>query len=114
DKPIVASVKIDMAFGRGPKGSEKKHVFPYFVAVTRKNLEVIDKAEFSVPIEFDTDHAVRARGEKIEKIVIPRHDAKVSGTNFEVVVGFSVTPAEALFNRSGKSLKFPDLAPAPQ
>lgn len=114
DRPIEASVKIDMAFGRGPKGTEAKHVFPYFVAVTRKDLEVIEKAEFNVPVDFGKDHAVRTTEEKIGKIVIPRHDPNTSGTNFEVVVGFSVTPKEVIFNRSGKSLKFPNLTPEAQ
>lgn len=109
DKPIEASVKLAMAFGRGPKGKSAKRDYTYFVAVTRKDLEVIEKAEFTTPVEFDDDKNVRTAEEKIEKIVIPRASEQTSGTNFEVVVGFSLTPEQVIFNRSGASLKFPNL-----
>ena len=45
----------------------------------------------------------------IDEIVIPRANDNVSGVNFEIIIGFSVTPEQAIFNRSGKSLKFPNL-----
>jgi hypothetical protein len=109
EKPIEASVKLDLAFGRGPKGADKSHSFTYFVAVTRTNMEVIEKAEYTVPVEFGDEERVRTSREKIGTIVIPRKDKDISGTNFEVVIGFSLTPQQAIFNRSGKSLKFPDL-----
>ncbi|GAB4530021.1 MAG: hypothetical protein Kow00133_18800 [Amphiplicatus sp.] len=109
DKPIDASLTVDFAFGRGPKGAEREHAFTYFVAVTRKDLEVIEKAEFTVPVEFDDDRPVELAEEKIRKIVIPRAGENTSGTNFEVVVGLALTPEQAIFNRSGKSLKFPNL-----
>jgi len=109
DKPIDATVKLKIAFGRGPKGGEKEHNFTYFVAVTRTNLEVIAKQEYVLPIKFDDDESVRTVEEKIEQILIPRASETVSGENFEVIVGLSLTPEQVLFNRSGKSLKFPDL-----
>ena len=107
-KPINASVKIDFAFGKGPKATDDKRTYTYFVAVTRKDLEVIEKAEFQIPVKFGSDDVVRLR-DKIDEIVIPRAGEKTSGTNFEVIVGFSVTPKQAIFNRSGKSLKYPEL-----
>lgn len=109
DKPIDASVKIDVAFGRGPRASGDRHEFAYWVAVTRTNREVIEKQEYLVPVKFDSDETVRRIEHEIEKIIIPRKDENTSGTNFEVVVGLVVTPKQAIYNRSGKSLKFPDL-----
>lgn len=109
DKPIEASIKLDLAYGRGPKGAAKEHAFKYFVAVTRTNFEVIEKAEYTVPVEFGDKERVRTSREKIGTIVIPRKDKDISGTNFEIVVGLALTPEQAIFNRSGKSLKFPDL-----
>lgn len=108
DKPIDATVRIDFAFGKGPKADDDKRTYTYFVAVTRKDLEVIEKAEFQIPVKFGSSDVVRMR-DKIDKVVIPRASDKTSGTNFEVIVGFSVTPKQAVFNRSGKSLKYPDL-----
>jgi len=42
------------------------------------------------------------RTEKVEGIVIPRATPTVSGTNFEVIVGFDLTAEELAYNRSGK------------
>lgn len=109
DKPIDTAISIDMAFGRGPKGESDKKTFTYFVAVTRKDLEVISKKEFTVPVDFDGDLSIETTEEEIEKILIPRAGENTSGTNFEIIVGFALTRDQVLFNRSGKSLKFPQL-----
>ncbi len=109
DEPIKADVSIDMAFGRGPKATTDKKVFNYFVAVTRTNREVIAKKEFSVPVDWDGGRAVEVERVKIDEIFIPRAGDNVSGVNFEIIVGFSLTPGQAIYNRSGKSLKFPNI-----
>ena len=109
DKPINAEVSIRLAFGRGPKASAKEHQYAYWVAVTRTNREVIEKKEFLVPVSFGGDDTVKRVRQEIEEIVIPRKGEQTSGTNFEVVVGLVLTPQQAVYNRSGKSLKFPDL-----
>ncbi|MEX6634367.1 hypothetical protein [Hyphococcus lacteus] len=109
DRPIEAELSLDFAFGKGPKGTDAEKVFTYFVAVTRKDLEVIEKNEFAVPAKFSNDRMVAVERVNIDKITIPRRDEEVSGLNFEIIVGFNVTPKQAIFNRSGKSLKFPDL-----
>ena len=109
DEPIEAGVSIDLAFGRGPKGAEAQKVFTYFVAVTRKDTEVIEKKEFQVPIKFSEDKPIEVIRVDIDKVHIPRAGENISGSNFEIIVGFSVTPQQAIYNRSGKSLKFPNL-----
>ena len=109
DKPIDATMKIDLAFGRGPKANARDREFAYWIAVTRTDREVITKQEYLVPVKFDDDKPVKRVEHEIEKIIIPRKDENTSGTNFEVVVGLVVTPQQAIYNRSGKSLKFPDL-----
>ena len=43
--------------------------------------------------------------EHVDGITIPRANAKVSGGNFEVLVGFDVTPEMADFNRDGKRFR---------
>lgn len=107
--PIDATVKVNMAFGRGPKGEALTHPFKYFLAVTRTDLEVIHKEEYTIPVEFDEDEAVAVIEDQIRQIVIPRANETTAGTNFEIIVGFSLTPEQVIFNRSGKSLKFPEL-----
>lgn len=109
DEPIDMEISIDLAFGRGPKAGDDKKIFKYFVAVTRTDREVIAKQEFPVAIKWDGDNPVAVQRVEVDKIVIPRADENVSGENFEIIVGFAVTPQQAIYNRSGKSLKFPTL-----
>ncbi|MEM9705367.1 MAG: hypothetical protein AAF850_04745 [Pseudomonadota bacterium] len=109
DKPVIASVEIDLAFGRGPRGGERERTFDYFVAVTRKNREVIEKAVFTEKVAFDRTQLVKRKTVKIDEIVIPRRNENISGANFEVIVGLALTKEQLLFNRSGVSLKFPEL-----
>lgn len=109
DEPIEAEVVLDLAFGKGPKAVENERVFNYFVAVTRTDMEVIAKQEFAIPVEFNNRRNVVVVEEEVDRIVIPRLGEQISGVNFEIVVGFALTPQQARFNRSGESLKFPNI-----
>lgn len=109
DKPITGSLEIDFALGRGPKAGDEAKDYTYFIAVTRRNLEVIAKQEFTVRGNFTKGRDVVAVREKIKKFVIPRASEKTNGTNFEIIIGFSLTREQTVYNRSGKSLKFPNL-----
>ena len=109
DKPIEAEVDLTMAFGKGPKGANGQKVFTYFVAVVRRDLEVIAKQEFPAPANFSDKRQIVVFEDDVDRIVIPRSREGVSGVNFEVIVGFELTPQQAIFNRSGKSLKFPNI-----
>ncbi len=109
DKPIEAEIDLAMAFGKGPKGENGDMVFSYFVALARRDLEVIAKEKFPAPIEFTEKNRVVVFEDEVDKILIPRAGENTSGVNFEIIVGFNLTPEQAIFNRSGKSLKFPNL-----
>lgn len=108
-EPIEASIDLEMAFGKGPKGEAGDQVFKYFVAVVRRDLEVIAKEEFYAPVEFTDKRVVVVFNDEVDKILIPRKGEGTSGVNFEIIVGFTLTADQAIFNRSGKSLKFPAL-----
>ncbi len=107
DKPIEATLRVKMAFGKGPRADGDRHAFGYWVAVTRRDSEVIEKVQYQLPVEFGGED-MKVIDDEIDEIVIPRANKDISGTNFEIVVGFALTPQQALFNRSGKSLKFPE------
>jgi hypothetical protein len=109
DEPINAGLTVDFAFGRGPKATENKKIVNYFVAITRRDSEVITKVEYPLQVNFSGDNPVQTAKIDIDDIIIPRAGEEISGLNFEIVVGFAVTPQQAIYNRSGKSLKFPDL-----
>lgn len=100
EDPITMNLEIDMAFGRGPAAQGGSHTFRYWVAVTQVNRVPITKQYFEVPVNFGGNPRM-AGSETIAEITIPRARANTSGANFEVLVGFDLTPQELAFNRSG-------------
>lgn len=108
DQPIRARVKLEMAVGRGPAAEKRSQKVTYFVAVTRRDRELIAKEEFTRTISAGEGHADVVI-ENVDNIVIPRAKTTTSGTNFEIIVGFKLDREQTLYNRSGASLKFPDL-----
>ena len=108
DVPIEAQVSIDFAVGRGPMGESDSIDVEYFVAVTRTNRDVIEKEVIRVPVKFRRGQTVVTVNQEIKNIIIPRLGKETSGLNFEIAVGFVLDRDQVIFNRSGKSLKFPD------
>ena len=90
DRPIEVEVDLTMAFGKGPKGENGQKVFKYFVAVARRDLEVIAKEEFPAAAEFSEERRrVVVFEDEVDRITIPRVNENTSGVNFEIIVGFS-------------------------
>ena len=105
DRPINADLEIDFALGRGPAAANEAGTYQYFVAVTRKNIDVIEKVTFPLTVTFPAG-ADRVRvTEEIDRIEIPRANDTTSGENFEIVVGFVVTPQQRQFNADGKRFR---------
>lgn len=100
--PITMNMTIDMAFGRGPAATADTHTYRYWVAVARRGRAPIAKEYFDVTVRFPRGEQVVTTTESIERIVIPRANADISGENFEVLVGFELTDAQLAFNRDGK------------
>ena len=103
--PITMSMNIDMAFGRGPAASGQEHAYRYWVAVTRRGRAPIEKQYFDINVRFRDGEQVVRRTEEIERIVIPRATPDTSGENFEILVGFDLTPEQLAFNRAGKRFR---------
>lgn len=104
DVPLVAEVEIDFAFGRGPQADGRTHDYPYFVAVTRRNGKVLAKEYFSTRAQFSRGDVTTVT-EQVKRITIPRADESISGVNFEIVVGFELTPEQLAFNRTGNRFR---------
>jgi hypothetical protein len=102
DNPITMEIEIDFAFGKGPKAEGDRHTYPYFVSVTRRDRLVLAKEKYAMDVSFPRGKDIVRRTEKVDGIVIPRATATVNGTNFEVIVGFDLTPEQLAYNRSGK------------
>lgn len=105
DNPITMTLEIDMAFGRGPASTSDRQTYRYWVAVARRGRAPIEKAYFDVDVRFPRGQSVVTRTEEIERIVIPRANAEVSGENFEILVGFELTAEQVQFNRDGKRFR---------
>jgi hypothetical protein len=107
DNPIEMALDIDMAFGRGPAATTDQRTYRYWVAVVRRSQRgaPIEKQYFDLDVRFPGDQAVVTRQEQIERIVIPRANAEVSGDNFEILVGFELTPDQLQYNRDGKRFR---------
>jgi hypothetical protein len=103
--PIHVSMALDFAFGRGPQAEGYTKTYRYWVAVTVRNDTVLNKQYFDVPATFEKGQDRIAYIDRIQDIVIPRANKGVSGSNFEVLVGFDVTPKMAEFNRLGKRFR---------
>jgi hypothetical protein len=112
DDPIAMSIEIDMSFGRGPAATADRQTYRYWVAVTRRGRAPIEKAYFDVDVRFRRGEQVVTRTEQIERIEIPRANAEISGENFEILVGFELTPEQLQFNRDGRRFRIdaPDRA----
>jgi hypothetical protein len=104
-EPIHLQLAVDFAFGKGPQAHGASNPYRYWVAVTARNQTVLDKKYFEVVGEFRPGQDRIFVSDRLQDIVIPRADARVSGSNFEVLVGFDVTPEMADFNRLGKRFR---------
>ena len=104
-EPIHNKMELRFELGRGPQGVSPRKTFRYWVAVTHRNREVLAKEYFDLPVEFPAGHDRVVAVDKISDIVIPRAGSNVSGENFEILVGFDVTPEMAAFNRQGQRFR---------
>lgn len=104
DEPMEVELDIDFAFGKGQSADSDSHTYPYFVTVTRRSGKVLAKQTFDVTANFKGNR-VAGKTEAVNNIVIPRIDESISGANFEILVGFELTPEQLTFNRAGKRFR---------
>lgn len=103
--PIKVQMAVLFSFGRGPQADSARKTYRYWVAVTQRNRQVIAKDYFDLPVTFPNGQDRTSKLDTIKQIVIPRAAASISGENFEILVGFDVTPEMANFNRLGKRFR---------
>lgn len=105
DKPIEVTMEVLFELGKGPQAQGRQKTFSYWVAVTDRNRAILAKEEFTIPVTFPEGQDRVYVTEKVANITIPRASIATSGSNFEVLVGFNVTPQMAAFNREGKRFR---------
>ncbi|MEM9599840.1 MAG: hypothetical protein AAF926_02340 [Pseudomonadota bacterium] len=106
DNPITGDVTLTFELGRGPAtGGQRDAVYQYWVAITRKNIAVINKQTFPLQVTFP-EGTDRIRVTKtVEDFTIARATDTTSGENFEIIVGFEVTPEQRAFNNEGRRFR---------
>jgi hypothetical protein len=104
-QPIRVKMQVLFELGRGPQAASAHKTYSYWVAVTDRNHAVLAKETFPLSVTFPGGADRVLANETIDRVMIPRADKNVSGANFEVLVGFDVTPAMADFNREGKRFR---------
>lgn len=104
-EPIKAGLVFDANFGIGPAAQSRTHTYRYFVAVTRKNIDVINKQYYPITVTFPEGADRVVVTEKVAEITIPRANETTSGENFEIIIGFDLTPNQAAFNADGKRFR---------
>jgi hypothetical protein len=104
EEPLEAEIEIDFALGKGPSATSNTHDYRYFVAVTRRNGKVLAKEYFNTRADFSKSTVI-GQSELVNRVVIPRADESISGVNFEVIVGFELSPEQLEFNRSGSRFR---------
>lgn len=104
-EPIKVMMDILFELGKGPMASGETKTFHYWVAVTDRNREVIARQTFDLPVRFEAGKDRVYMTDTVANIVIPRGTQTTSGANFEVLIGFDVTPQMAEFNRLGKRFR---------
>ena len=98
--PIRIDMDILFQLGRGPQADSDRRTYRYWIAVTERNSAILAKQYFDLPVDFEGGDRTSVT-EQIRGLTIPRRDISVSGSNFEVLIGFDVTPEMAEFNRLG-------------
>ncbi|CAN5122444.1 hypothetical protein BH11PSE2_BH11PSE2_10710 [soil metagenome] len=104
-EPITIDVLVTFSLGKGPQATSAQKDYSYWVAVTNRNKDVLAKEHFAVRTAFPAGQNVVVVSDRISGITIPRADQKVNGNNFEVLIGFDLTPQMTEFNRAGKRFR---------
>ena len=75
------------------------------MAVTTRNQTVLNKQYFDIVGQFQPGQDRINVVDSLKGITIPRANTTVNGQNFEILIGFDVTPRMAEFNRLGKRFR---------
>jgi len=103
EEPITVQMDLLFNLGRGAQATSDRRNYRYWIAVTARNEAVLAKEYFDLPVDFEGGRTASVTQQ--QTIVIPRAGVEVSGSNFEILVGFDVTPEMAEFNRDGSRFR---------
>ena len=100
ENTVTIDLKMDFLGTLGPQGRlgpSPSFSYPFFVAVTASNGNILAKEIFSAPLSYGPGQSTQAYTEKLRQI-IPLENSN-QGRNFKVLVGFQLTPDQLAYNR---------------
>lgn len=103
DEPIRVETRVLFNLGRGPQAQGDARTYRYWIAVTERNRAILAKEYFDLPVDFEGAQTTSVTQDQV--VVIPRAETTTSGDNFEILIGFDVTPQMAEFNRTGSRFR---------
>lgn len=114
------SLSINFDAGLGPKGrinpgDKPSFAYPYFVAITNAQNQILSKEIFALNVSYDQNASTQAQLEQISQVVPLGQDDPAT---YRILIGFQLAPEELAYNRKlpqeelGKSLTITTKAPA--
>jgi hypothetical protein len=94
---VTSTVAARLVATRGPAAQASEKTFVYFVAVVDKDQKVLARERFDSTFTFQANQRQAAAIEEIEQILPIRADLR--GLDYEILVGFDLTPEQLEFNR---------------
>lgn len=104
NRQVVVQLAPVFIIDRGSANSDGKASFTYFVSVVRTN-EILSKQTFDLSLDFPTNRSRLAMQDGDPPITVtiplPYRDAEYE---YEVLVGFQLTPEELAYNQRWQNL----------
>jgi hypothetical protein len=94
---VTSTVAARLVATRGPAAQASEETFVYFVAVVDKDQKILARERFDSTFTFQAGQRQAAAIEEIEQILPIRADLR--GIDYEILVGFELTPEQLEFNR---------------
>ncbi len=112
---IVMQIDLNLAGKTGPKGRMKpgdkpSFAYPYFVAVTDAQGNVLSKEIFAASVAYGKDQTEVRQSESIFQNM-PFPDSS-SGQSYSVIVGFQLSPEQLAYNQSHPRIAAAPASPA--
>ena len=97
---VDVALQVAIAAERGPADRSRVAEFDYFVAVTDPQRNILAKEVFHVSFRFPPNQQRTGAVDEIEPRIPLRNRA--DGVDYQIIVGFQLTPEEIDWNRSQK------------
>ena len=94
---VTSTLAARLVATRGPAAQASEETLVYFVAVVDKDQKVLARERFNSTFTFQANQRQAAAIEEIEQIIPIRRDLR--GIDYEILVGFQLTPEQLEFNR---------------